>query len=46
LIPHFLTWRKINKIKGGKALNTLIGETSRNMLFFALLLSLGLIICR
>ena len=46
LIPHFLTWRKITKIKGGKALNMLLGETSRNMLFYALLLSLGLIICR
>ncbi len=46
LIPHFLTWKKINKIRNGKALNGLIGETSRNMLFFALLLSLGLIICR
>ena len=46
LIPHFFTWRKISKIKAGKALNMLIGETSRNMLFFALLLSFGLIICR
>jgi 1,4-dihydroxy-2-naphthoate octaprenyltransferase len=46
LIPHFLTWRKMSKIKRGKALNVLIGETSRNILFFALLLSSGLIICR
>jgi len=46
LIPHFFTWRKIGKIRAGKALNSLIGETSRNMLFFALLLSFGLIICR
>ena len=46
LIPHFLTWRKICKIREGKALNALIGETSRNMLFFALLLSIGLIVCR
>jgi 1,4-dihydroxy-2-naphthoate octaprenyltransferase len=46
LIPHYFTWRKIGKIRRGKALNALIGETSRNMLFFALLLSLGLVICR
>jgi len=46
LIPHYFTWRKISKIKKGKALNALIGETSRNMLFFAFLLSSGLIICR
>ena len=46
LFPHFMTWRKICKIREGRALNALIGETSRNMLFFALLLSLGLIVCR
>ncbi len=46
LLPHFFTWRKIGKIRTGKALNALIGETSRNMLFFALLLSFELIICR
>jgi len=46
LILHFFTWRKIGKIRSGKALNALIGETSRNMLFFAILLSFGLIICR
>lgn len=46
LIPHILTWRKIVRIKAGVALNALIGETSRNMLFFAILLSLGLILCR
>ncbi len=43
LIPHFLTWRKIGEIKTGKSLNMLIGKTSRNMLFFALLLSSGLV---
>jgi 1,4-dihydroxy-2-naphthoate octaprenyltransferase len=46
LIPHFFTWRKIGQIRVGKALNSLIGETSRNMLFFALLLSFGLMLCR
>ncbi len=46
LIPHFATWRKMSKIKTGKYLNMLIPENSRNMLFFALLLSSGLMICR
>ena len=46
LIPHSLTWRKIGKIRAGKALNTLIGETSRNMLFFSFLFLLGLFLCR
>ncbi len=44
LLPHFITWRKMLKIRTGSALNALLGETSRNMLFFALLLSLALII--
>lgn len=42
-IPHFKTWRKVCQIKAGKKLNNLIGETSRNMLLFALLLSIVLI---
>ena len=43
LIPHFFTWRKISRIKAGRELNSLIGETARNMLVFALVLSLVLI---
>ena len=47
LFPHYLTWKKVGKIREGKPLNALIGETSRNMLFFALLTSLVLIVkCR
>jgi 1,4-dihydroxy-2-naphthoate octaprenyltransferase len=46
LIPHYITWRKMCEIGEGKALNKLIGETSRNMIIFAILLSLGFIICR
>lgn len=42
LIPHFVTWRKMVKINQGKALNKILGETSRNMLLFGILLSLGL----
>ncbi len=43
LLPHFITWRKMLKIRNGKALNALLGETSRNMLLFALLLSFALV---
>ena len=41
---HLLAWRKMVRIGRGKALNRILGETSRNMLLFALLLSLGLIL--
>ena len=44
LIPHFLTWQQMVKIHRGKGLNKLLGESSRNMLFLALLLTLGLIL--
>ncbi|MDR1698511.1 MAG: 1,4-dihydroxy-2-naphthoate octaprenyltransferase [Prevotellaceae bacterium] len=46
LLPHFITWHKMLRIREGSALNALLGETSRNMLFFALLLFLALIICK
>jgi 1,4-dihydroxy-2-naphthoate octaprenyltransferase len=46
LVPHYLTWKKMCRIREGKALNKLIGETSRNMIIFAVLLSFGLILCR
>lgn len=39
---HTSTWRKLSAIREGVALNALIGETSRNMLFFALLLVFAL----
>jgi len=42
LLPHFITWRKMLKIREGSALNALLGETSRNMICFALLLSFTL----
>lgn len=44
LAPHYLTWRKMVKIHQGKALNAVLGETSRNMLLLGILLSLGLIL--
>lgn len=44
LLPHFLTWRRMIKINRGKKLNSILGETSRNMLLFGALLALGLIL--
>ena len=42
LCMHTLTWWKMSKIRSGKKLNSILGETSRNMLFFGLLLSIAL----
>lgn len=44
LIVHLRTWEKMVKIRSGKELNSILGETSRNMLLFGFLLSVGLII--
>lgn len=44
LIPHLLTWKNMIKIRQGKVLNLILGDTSRNILLFSLLLSLGLIL--
>ncbi|NCC09895.1 MAG: 1,4-dihydroxy-2-naphthoate polyprenyltransferase [Bacteroidia bacterium] len=44
LLPHYLTWRKMVVIHRGQKLNSILGETSRNMLLMGLLLSLGLIL--
>lgn len=43
LIPHYATWRKMCRIREGKALNALLGETSRNMLILGLLFVAGLL---
>lgn len=43
LYLHVLTWRKMAAIRSGKKLNSILGETSRNMLFFGLLLSVALL---
>ncbi|NDW11750.1 1,4-dihydroxy-2-naphthoate polyprenyltransferase [Bacteroides sp. 214] len=42
IIPHILTWQKMSKIRSGKKLNSILGETSRNMLLIGLLLTIGL----
>ena len=39
---HFLTWLEMSAIREGECLNDLIGKTSRNMLVFAVMLSLSL----
>ena len=44
LIPHFTTWREMVRIFQGKALNVVLGKTARNIVWFGLLLSLGLML--
>lgn len=44
ILPHFMTWQKMVKINRGKELNRILGETSRNMLLFGVLLALGLML--
>ena len=39
---HYATWRSMVKIGKGKKLNSILGETSRNMLLFGVLLSVAL----
>lgn len=42
LCLHLLTWNRLARIRRGKELNTVLGETSRNMLIYALLLAIVL----
>ena len=44
LIPHFLTWKRMVKIYSGKKLNSILGETSRNMLLMGILIAIGMLI--
>ena len=44
LIPHFTTWREMVRIFQGKALNVVLGKTARNIVWFGLLLSMGLML--
>ena len=41
LLLHITTWRKLVRIRQGRELNTILGETSRNMLLMGLLWSLA-----
>lgn len=43
LIPHIMSTLKMARIGKGKELNTILGETSHNMLLFGLLLTLGMV---
>lgn len=42
LLPHYLTWRKMLHINRGRTLNSILGQTSRNMMIFALLTAISL----
>lgn len=44
LVLHFWTWHKMVEIHSGKKLNSILGETSRNILLMGILLSLGFIL--
>lgn len=44
LIPHVRTWRTMVAIGRGRELNRILGLSSRNILWFALLLSIGQIL--
>lgn len=39
---HLMTWRRMCIIRSGEKLNSILGETSRNMLFLGILLSIAL----
>lgn len=41
---HYRTWRRMERIHQGKALNKILGETSRNMLVMAIILSITLML--
>lgn len=43
LAPHCATWRKMCAIGQGRALNPLLGETSRNLLILGVLFTAGLL---
>lgn len=44
LLFHIRSWREMTRIGRGRELNRILGQTSRNMLLFGILLSLGLIL--
>lgn len=43
LVPHIFTWKKMSRIRSGKELNVILGESARNLLIFSLLISIGLL---
>lgn len=44
LIPHYMTWRKMVKIKRGSMLNSVLGATARNIFIYGILVTAGVII--
>lgn len=46
LIPHIKTYAEMKTIYEGKALNSILGKTSKNILLMGFLLSLGFILSR
>jgi len=42
LPPHIATWRRLVRIRSGRALNPLLAETARNLLLFGALIVAGL----
>jgi 1,4-dihydroxy-2-naphthoate octaprenyltransferase len=44
LILHVSTYRKMKRISHGKALNLILGENARNMFFYGILFSLGMLL--
>ena len=41
---HVTTWKRMVKIRSGKKLNSILGETSRNMLLMGILIAIGMLI--
>lgn len=41
LLPHLQTWRMMVRINKGRELNSVLGQTSRNIAFFGILFAIG-----
>jgi 1,4-dihydroxy-2-naphthoate octaprenyltransferase len=44
LLPHYASWRQLERIHQGKALNSVLGATARNILLYGLLASIGILL--
>lgn len=44
LPPHIIAWRRMVRIDHGRALNSVLGATSRNILLFGILLTIGILL--
>lgn len=44
LLPHYAAWRKLSALRSGRALNGVLGATSRNMLLFGLLTAVAVML--